>query len=150
MSAPNLEPPELDVPQVLARDWINRHGIFRTVSTGGPKERTGTDWSMVITEAARWGQRQSWDARGATTELGERQARPAIGPGPPAGFFPVEYADADGDGIRILMEPSDETGRACWVVRNSRLVNPCHEFPTPEAAYAAHRTAAAVEGQGNG
>jgi hypothetical protein len=66
MSTNHLEPPELDVPQVLARDWINRHGIFRTVSTGGQKERTSTDWGMVITEAARWGQRQGWDARGAT------------------------------------------------------------------------------------
>jgi hypothetical protein len=68
--------------------------------------------------------------------------RAARRPKPPAGFFPVEYADADGDGIKILMEPADETGRVCWVVRDSRHVNPCREFPTPEAAYAAHRTAA--------
>jgi hypothetical protein len=60
----------------------------------------------------------------------------------PVGFFPVEYADADGEGIRILMEPADETGRVCWTVRNSRHVNPCREFATPEEAYAAHRTAA--------
>jgi hypothetical protein len=60
---------------------------------------------------------------------------------PPAEIFPVEYADSDGDGIRILMEPADETGRVCWVVRNSRHVNPCHEFPSPEDAYAAHRRA---------
>ena len=51
MSTPHLEPKQLDVPQVLARDWINRHGTFRTVSTGGQRERTGTDWGMVITEA---------------------------------------------------------------------------------------------------
>jgi hypothetical protein len=78
MSTPHLEPPELDVPQVLARDWINRHGTFRTVSTGGQRERTGTDWGMVVTEAARWGQRQGWDARGATTGLAERQAPPPL------------------------------------------------------------------------
>jgi hypothetical protein len=65
MSTPHLEPKQLDVPQVLARDWITRHGTFRTVSTGGQRERTGTDWGMVITEAARWGQRQGWDARAA-------------------------------------------------------------------------------------
>lgn len=53
-------------------------------------------------------------------------------------IFPVEYADANGEGIRIIMEPADETGRVCWVVRNSRRVNPIREFPTPEAAYAAH------------
>ena len=58
---------------------------------------------------------------------------------PPTAIFPVEYADSDGDGIRILMEPADATGRVCWVVRNSRHVNPCHEFPSPEDAYAAHR-----------
>jgi hypothetical protein len=60
---------------------------------------------------------------------------------PPAEIFPVEYADSDGDGIRILMEPADATGRVCWVVRNSRHVNPCHEFSSPEDAYAAHRRA---------
>jgi hypothetical protein len=61
MSTPHLEPPELDVPQVLAHDWINRHGTFRP--TPARAERTGTNWGMVITEAARWGQRQGWDAR---------------------------------------------------------------------------------------
>ncbi len=61
----------------------------------------------------------------------------------PSDIFPTEYADSDGDGIRIMMEPADETGRVCWVVRNSRHVNPCHEFPTPEAAYAAHKSASA-------
>jgi hypothetical protein len=74
-----------------------------------------------------------------------RYARPAIQPvavSEPVGFFPVEYADDDGMGIRILMEPADETGHVCWVIRNSRHVNPSHEFPTPEAAYAAHRAAA--------
>jgi hypothetical protein len=73
-----------------------------------------------------------------------RYARPAIQPvavSEPVGFFPVEYAD-DGRGIRILMEPADETGHVCWVIRNSRHVNPSHEFPTPEAAYAAHCAAA--------
>jgi hypothetical protein len=54
-------------------------------------------------------------------------------------IYPTEYADVNGDGIRILMEPAEETGRACWTVRNSRHVNPRHEFPTPEDAYAAHR-----------
>jgi hypothetical protein len=43
------------------------------------------------------------------------------------------------------MEPADETGRVCWVVRNSRRVNPIHEFPTPEAAYAAHQARAEDE-----
>jgi hypothetical protein len=80
-------------------------------------------------------------------------ARPAIQPVPvsePVGFFPVEYADADGEGIRILMEPADETGRVCWTVRNSRHVNPYREFATPEEAYAAHRTAAdQQEGRGD-
>ena len=60
---------------------------------------------------------------------------------PPAEIFPVEYADSDGEGIRILMEPGDAIGRVCWVVRNSRHVNPCHEFSSPEDAYAAHRRA---------
>jgi hypothetical protein len=60
----------------------------------------------------------------------------------PSEIFPVEYADANGDGIRISMEPAEETGQVCWVVRNSRHVNPCHEFPTPEAAYAAHQAPA--------
>jgi hypothetical protein len=60
---------------------------------------------------------------------------------PAPAIFPVEYADADGDGIRIAMEPAEETGQACWVVRNSRHVNPCHEFSTPEAAHAAHQAA---------
>jgi hypothetical protein len=57
------------------------------------------------------------------------------------GIFPVEYADADGDGIRILMEPAEETGQVCWVVRNSRRVDPLLEFSTPEAAHAAHQAA---------
>ena len=61
-------------------------------------------------------------------------------------IFPVEYADSNGEGIRIIMEPADETGRVCWVVRNSRRVNPIHEFPTPEAAYAAHQARAEDEG----
>lgn len=61
----------------------------------------------------------------------------------PSDIFPTEYADSDGGGIRIIMEPADETGQVCWVVRNSRYVNPCHEFPTPEAAYAAHKDASA-------
>ena len=60
-------------------------------------------------------------------------------------IFPVEYADSNGDGIRIIMEPADETGRVCWVVRNSRRVDPIHEFPTPEAAYAAHQARPAVK-----
>jgi hypothetical protein len=60
---------------------------------------------------------------------------------PNTAIFPVEYADSDGDGIRILMEPADETGQGFWFVRNSRYVNPCHEFSSPEDAYAAHRRA---------
>lgn len=64
-------------------------------------------------------------------------------------IFPVEYADSDGDGIRILMEPSEETNQVCWTVRNSRHVNPCHEFPSPEDAYAAHRAGADKEAPEN-
>jgi hypothetical protein len=60
---PAIEPLPLDVPQSLARDWINRHGTFHAASTGGQPQRIGTDWGMVIIEAARWGQRQGWDAR---------------------------------------------------------------------------------------
>ena len=41
------------------------------------------------------------------------------------------------DGIRIQSKPSEEGG-SCWVVRNSRFVNPCREFPSPEAAYEEH------------
>jgi hypothetical protein len=59
--------PELHaVPPALVRDWINRHGVFRTVSTGGQPKRTGTNWGMVIIEAARWGQQQGWEACNAT------------------------------------------------------------------------------------
>ncbi len=66
-AAPASEPPPLDVPQSLARDWINRHGTFAPVGgvSGNWKQRTGTEWGRVITEAARWGQRQGWDARAA-------------------------------------------------------------------------------------
>jgi hypothetical protein len=65
------------------------------------------------------------------------EARPAA-----REIFPVEYADSNGEGIRIIMEPAEETGQVCWVVRNSRRVSPIHEFPTPEAAYAAHQARA--------
>jgi hypothetical protein len=76
------------------------------------------------------------------------EPRPASAEVQPAAseIFPVEYADANGEGIRIIMEPADETGRVCWVVRNSRRVNPIYEFPTPEAAYAAHQARAEDEG----
>jgi hypothetical protein len=87
MSTPHLEPPPLDVLQWLARIWINRHGTFRTVSTGGQRERTGTDWGMVITEAARWGQRSGWDARGAA------EARQQADQKPPLGLMPRWLAD---------------------------------------------------------
>jgi hypothetical protein len=78
----------------------------------------------------------------AMTELraASAEARPAA-----SEIFPVEYADSNGDGIRIIMEPADETGRVCWVVRNSRRVCPIREFPTPEAAYAAHQAMPAVK-----
>ena len=74
-----------------------------------------------------------------------RSSAPASSLVEPGDIFPTEYADSDGDGIRILMEPADETGQVCWVVRNSRHVNPCHEFPTPEAAYAAHKAASVTQ-----
>jgi hypothetical protein len=68
------------------------------------------------------------------------EARPAA-----SEIFPVEYADANGEGIRIIMEPAEETGQVCWVVRNSRRVCPIREFPTPEAAYAAHQARPTVK-----
>ena len=53
------------------------------------------------------------------------------------GLFPVEYWHMD-SGARIFNEPSEEQpSRGCWVVRNSRHVNPCTEFPTVAAALAA-------------
>jgi hypothetical protein len=55
----------------------------------------------------------------------------------PKGLIPMEYVDSDGDCIRIQSEPSEDGG-GCWVVRNSRFVNPCREFPSPEAAYEEH------------
>jgi hypothetical protein len=76
------------------------------------------------------------------------EPRPASAEARPAAseIFPVEYADANGEGIRIIMEPAEETGQVCWVVRNSRRVCPIREFPTPEAAYAAHQARAEDEG----
>jgi hypothetical protein len=78
----------------------------------------------------------------AMTELraASAEVRPAA-----SEIFPVEYADSNGEGIRIIMEPADETGRVCWVVRNSRRVSPIREFPTPEAAYAAHQVRPTVK-----
>jgi hypothetical protein len=77
----------------------------------------------------------------ALIDLLNKPSAPQPAPVAAPGIFPVEYADADGDGIRILMEPAEETGQVCWVVRNSRRVNPLLEFPTPEAALVAHRAA---------
>jgi hypothetical protein len=87
--APASEPPPLDVPQSLARDWINRHGTFAPGGgvSGNWKERTGTDWGMVITEAARWGQRQGWFARAAA------EARQQADQKPPLGLMPRWLAD---------------------------------------------------------
>jgi hypothetical protein len=63
----------------------------------------------------------------------------ATTPPPAPEIYPMEYADTDGDGIRIMKVPSVETGKSCWIVRNSRHVNPFHEFTTPEEAYSFHQ-----------
>jgi hypothetical protein len=54
----------------------------------------------------------------------------------PKGLFPVEYFDMD-SGARIVSEPSEEgpESNGCWVVLNSRAVNPCTEFSTIQAAW---------------
>ena len=61
----------------------------------------------------------------------------------PAGMFPVEYWDID-SGARIVTEPSEEAPGGCWVVLNSRHVNPLTEFPTAKAAWNALQQAHAL------
>lgn len=61
----------------------------------------------------------------------------------PPGFVPVEYWDIDSD-ARIVSEPAEEKSGGCWVVLNSRHVNPCTEFPTLEAAWKALQVAHAL------
>ena len=77
---------------------------------------------------------------------GERQAATedssATVPAPVA-MIPVEYMDLD-SGARIVSEPSEEGPGGCWVVLNSRLVNPLTEFSTAEAAWNALQTAHAL------
>lgn len=63
-------------------------------------------------------------------DLLERQAQQTL----PQGLIPMEYADADSS-ARIVSEPSEDGPGGCWVVINSRHVNPCTEFPTAEAAW---------------
>jgi hypothetical protein len=63
-------------------------------------------------------------------ELLQRQAQQTL----PQGLIPMEYVDADSS-ARIVSEPSEDGPGGCWVVRNSRHVNPCTEFPTAEAAW---------------
>lgn len=61
----------------------------------------------------------------------------------PPGIVPVEYWDID-SGARIVSEPAEEGSGGCWVVLNSRHVNPCTEFPTLEAAWKALQVAHAL------
>ena len=61
----------------------------------------------------------------------------------PQGLIPMEYVDADSS-ARIVSEPSEDGPGGCWVVRNSRHVNPCTEFPTAEAAWDALQRAHAL------
>jgi hypothetical protein len=109
--APSIEPPELSDGEA--------YELF-----AGPGPEGTRDLTCRI-------HRAGWDA--AMAAVAAQQQRPDI--------FPTEYADTDGDGIRIVMEPSEEKNQACWVVRNSRHVNPCREFDTPEQAFAAHQSA---------
>jgi hypothetical protein len=55
---------------------------------------------------------------------------------PPEGLSAEEYYHID-SGARIVREPSEEWSGGCWVVSNSRHVNPCTEFPSLDAAWAA-------------
>ena len=67
-SAAPDEPPPLEVPQALTCEWINRYGVWTPY-------RTSTNWEMVIAEAARWGQRQGWNARGCAMRLKQEAGR---------------------------------------------------------------------------
>jgi hypothetical protein len=58
-------PAPLEVPKELIRKWINHNGKMNERN-----ERYSTDWEMVITDAARWGQRQG--ANGIADELKNR------------------------------------------------------------------------------
>lgn len=55
---------------------------------------------------------------------------------PPEGLSVMEYIHID-SGARIISEPSEECSGGCWIVRNSRHVNPCTEFRTVADAVAA-------------
>jgi hypothetical protein len=115
----------------LARIWNDNQD---------PNEESGDAMARLYSAGFHAGMK--WQAH-----LAEQGAAPAAEAQPAASeIFPVEYADANGEGIRIIMEPAEETGQVCWVVRNSRRVCPIREFPTPEAAYAAHQARAEDEG----
>jgi hypothetical protein len=62
---------------------------------------------------------------------------------PRASMVPTEYIDLD-SGARIVSEPAEDWPGGCWVVRNSRHINPCKEFHSAEAAYEALQQANAL------
>jgi hypothetical protein len=116
-------------------DLGHQHGAAQAVCPHIVSTDEGTSYCRLAEQGAA-----------PITPVDEPRAASAEGQPAASEIFPVEYADANGEGIRIIMEPADETGRVCWVVRNSRRVNPIYEFPTPEAAYAAHQARAEDEG----
>lgn len=50
----------------LRNEWINNSPIFRTLVTGEPPERIGTDWDRVINQAAYWGYNQAFNTLKST------------------------------------------------------------------------------------
>jgi hypothetical protein len=77
-------PPELNVPQALSCEWINFYPVFGVVGKDGAKQRAGTEWGRVITAAARWGQRQGWDAAMAAVKAQQQPPPSAEGAPLPA------------------------------------------------------------------
>ena len=146
-SAPDPDPSDFQTFQGLALDMVESLrpivipeilGVLHKAikSTGEPapagdgeREELAADLdecadSCVLAEKHNWAKHM----RRAAALLRE----PAL-----EGLFPVEYWHMD-SGARIFNEPSEEQpSRGCWVVRNSRHVNPCTEFPTVAAALAA-------------
>jgi hypothetical protein len=64
----------------------------------------------------------------------------------PKQLVPVEYFDID-TCTRIVSEPREEGSGGCWVVLNSRKVNPLTEFPTVEAAWKALQSNETTKGE---
>lgn len=87
--------------------------------------------------AMGWEQ-DSWVIARAADLLEQRHPTPV-----PGGMIPVEYWDID-SGARIVTEPSEEGPGGCWVVLNSRYVNPLDEFQTAQAAWDALQQATAM------